>query len=69
MSGQFRSYEGAWVGDDGRVYEETSYRREVLVPPKRLGEVRQLFLQLGRQLGQRAIDFEVPEGGEIIELD
>jgi hypothetical protein len=62
-------FEGAWVGDEGRVYEETSYRLEVLVPPERLGEARQLFMRLGRQLGQRAIYFEVREGGEIIELD
>jgi hypothetical protein len=62
-------FQGAWVGDDGRVYEETSYRLEVLVPPERLGEARALFLRLGKQLGQRAIYFEVREGGEIIELD
>ena len=26
-------FEGAWVGDDGRVYEGTSYRLEVLSRP------------------------------------
>lgn len=62
-------FQGAWVGDDGRVYEETSYRLEVLVPAERLGEARALLMGLGRQLGQRAIYFEVREGGEIIELD
>ena len=62
-------FKGAWVGDDGRVYEETSYRLEVLVPSQRLSKARHLFMQLGKQLGQRAIYFEVREGGEIIELD
>jgi hypothetical protein len=62
-------FQGAWVGDDGRVYEETSYRLEVLVPSERVGEARALFILLGRQLGQRAIYFEVREGGEIIDLD
>lgn len=62
-------FEGAGVGDDCRVYEETSYRLEVLVPAKRLAEARELFIRLGKQLGQRAIYFEVREGGEIIELD
>jgi hypothetical protein len=62
-------FQGAWVGDDGRVYEETSYRLEVLVPPERVGEARQLFARLGKQLGQRAIYFEVRDGGEIIELE
>ena len=62
-------FEGAWVADDGRVYEETSYRLEVLVPPERVSEARQLFTRVGKQLGQRAIYFEVREAGEIIDLD
>ena len=34
-------FEGAWVADDGQVYEETSYRLEVLVlNPERLQELR-----------------------------
>jgi hypothetical protein len=60
---------GAWVADDGRAYEETSYRLEVLVPAERLSEARELFTQIGKQLGQRAIYFEVREAGEIIDLD
>jgi hypothetical protein len=51
------------------VYEETSYRLEVLVPPERLSEARELFMRVGKQLGQRAIYFEVRDGGEIIDLD
>jgi hypothetical protein len=62
-------FQGAWVADDGRTYEETSYRLEVLVAPERLREARELFTRLGKQLGQRAIYFEVREGGEIIDLD
>jgi hypothetical protein len=62
-------FEGAWVADDGRVYEETSYRLEVLVPAERVSEARELFTQIGKQLGQRAIYFEVREAGEIIDLD
>jgi len=53
----------------GRVYEETSYRLEVLVPPERVSEARDLFTRVGKQLGQRAIYFEVREAGEIIDLD
>src|SRR5260221_1176344 len=62
-------FEGAWVADDGRMYEETSYRLDVLVPPERVSEVRDLFMRGGKQLGQRAIYFEVRETGEIIDLD
>ncbi|MBL8792642.1 MAG: hypothetical protein JNM56_01925 [Planctomycetia bacterium] len=62
-------FEGAWVADDGQVYEETSYRLEVMVPPERLGEVRATFVRIGRQLGQRAIYFEVRDGGEVIDLE
>ena len=31
-------FHGAWTADDGRVYEETSYRLEVLIPTERLEE-------------------------------
>src|SRR5271157_5404691 len=62
-------FEGAWVADDGQVYEETSYRLEVLVAPERVSEARELFTRIGRQLGQRAIFLEIRETGEIIDLD
>lgn len=61
-------FQGAWVGDDGRVYEEASYRLEIMVAAKRVQEARELFMRIGQQLGQRAIYFEVREGGEIIDL-
>jgi len=72
---QFRGYslegpfQGAWVADDGRTYEDTSYRLEVLIAPERLSEARELFMEIGRQLGQRAIYFEVRDEGEIIDLE
>jgi hypothetical protein len=62
-------FAGAWVADDGRAYEETSYRLEILVAPARVSEARQLFIGIGKQLGQRAIYFEVRDSGEIIDLD
>jgi hypothetical protein len=62
-------FEGSWVADDGRVYTETSYRLEVLIQPERLAEVKGMFMDIGRQLGQEAIYFEVREGGEIIDLE
>lgn len=62
-------FTGAWVADDGEVYEETSYRLEVLIRPRQLKEARALFARIGKQLGQRAIYFEVREGGEIIDLE
>jgi hypothetical protein len=62
-------FAGAWVADDGRVYEETSYRLEVLVPSERVSDARKLFTRIGKQLGPRAIYFEVRESGEIIDLD
>ena len=62
-------FQGAWVADDGKVYEETSYRLEVLVSAERLNEARELFTRIGKQLGQRAIYLEIREGGEIIDLE
>jgi hypothetical protein len=34
-----------------------------------LNEARELFTRIGKRLGQRAIYFEVREGGEIIDLE
>jgi hypothetical protein len=62
-------FQGSWIADDGHEYTETSYRLEVLVPAERLAEAKEMCLAIGRQLGQRAIYFEVREGGEIIDLD
>jgi hypothetical protein len=62
-------FQRAWIAEDGQVYEETSYRLEILLPPERLSEARELVIRIGKQLGQRAIYFEVREGGEIIDLD
>lgn len=61
-------FQGAWIADDGGAYSQTSYRLEVVVPAKRLAQAREMFIDIGRQLGQRAIYFEVREGGEIIDL-
>jgi hypothetical protein len=41
----------------------------VVVPDDRVDEIRELYIAIGKQLGQRAIVFEVREGGEIIDLD
>jgi hypothetical protein len=62
-------FQGAWVADDGQTYEETSYRLEVVVATERVPEARALFTRIGKELGQRAIYFEVREGGEIIDLE
>jgi hypothetical protein len=62
-------FQGAWVADDGELYEETSYRLEVIVPAKRVNEARELFISIGAQLDQRAIYFEIREGGEVIDLE
>ncbi len=62
-------FQGAWIANDGERYEETSYRLEVVVAPEQVNEARQLFIAIGAQLGQRAIYFEVRDGGEIINLE
>jgi hypothetical protein len=62
-------FQGAWVADDGKVYEETSYRLEVIIEPGQLQVARALVISIGKQLGQRAMYFEVREGGEIIDIE
>lgn len=61
-------FQGAWVADDGTVYEATSYRLEVIIEPGQLQVARELVIGIGKQLGQRAMYFEVREGGEIIDI-
>ncbi len=55
--------DGAWVADDGRVYEEQSQKLEVVVSHEDVNAARELFISIGKQLGQRAIYFEVRERG------
>ncbi len=61
-------FQGTWVADDGTVYEETSYRLEVLIEPGQLQVARELVIGIGKQLGQRAMYFEVRAGGEVIDI-
>ena len=44
-------FQGAWVADDGKVYEETSYRLEVIIEPAQLQVARELVIRIGKQLG------------------
>ena len=62
-------HQGAWVSADGKVYREESYKLEVIVPPERVKEVRAHFARIGKRLGQKAIYFELREGGEVIDLE
>lgn len=62
-------FQGTWIADDGNVYEETSYRLEVIIEPGQLQMARELVIRIGKQLGQRAMYFEVREGGEIIDIE
>lgn len=61
-------FQGTWVADDGQVYEETSYRLEVIIAPEQLQVAREFVISIGRRLGQRAMYLEVREGGEIIDI-
>ena len=72
---KFRGYSlegpswGAWVAANGDIYEEDSWKLEVVVPPERVNAVRKMYVRIGKRLGQRALFYEVREGGEIIDLD
>ena len=62
-------FPGAWIASDGTVFEEESFRLEVVIEPKDAKKARKMFCRFGRQLGQRAIYFELRESGEIIDLE
>lgn len=61
--------EGAWVDDSGKLYSETSYRLEVFCDRERLHEAKALVIEIGRELGQLAMYFEVRhcDGVELID--
>ena len=62
--------QGVWLADDGTVYDETSYMLQVYCDRDRYQEARDLVIRIGRQLGQRAMYFEVRyfDGVEIIDI-
>ena len=41
----------------------------MIIEIAQLQEARELVIRIGRQLGQRAMYFEVREGGEIIDIE
>ena len=61
---------GAWIGDDGRVYDEPSYQLSVSCDRERYTEAREMALSMGRRLDQVAMYFEVRyfDGVEIIDV-
>jgi hypothetical protein len=55
-----RGIEGHWVDmANGRHYHEQSVRVTVNCPAERLAEAEALVLEIGRQLGQKAMYFDV----------
>lgn len=62
---------GAWTDDDGMVYEENSYVLTVLCERARYLDARNLVIEIGRGLGQKAMYFEVRDvdGVEIITIE
>jgi hypothetical protein len=62
-------FPGAWTASDGRVYKEASYKLEVVIGRGKVKAARRHFIGIGKQLGQRAIYFDIREGGEIIDLE
>jgi hypothetical protein len=48
-------FPGAWTASDGEVYEENSYKLEVVITRRRINDARKLFVGIGKQLGQRAV--------------
>ena len=61
---------GVWIADDGTIYEENSYMLQVHCDRSQYQEARELIISIGRQLGQRAMYFEVRyfDGVEIIDI-
>ncbi len=51
-----------------QVRDTSSYRLEVLIEPGQLQVARELVIGIGKQLGQRAMYFEVRAGGEVIDI-
>ena len=63
---------GHWVDTtDGRVYVDESLKVWIACDNRRLEEARQIVTEIGRQLGQKAMFFEVQyyDGVQILEID
>lgn len=61
---------GVWIADDGAIYEENSYVLQVHCDRSQYHEARELIISIGRQLGQRAMYFEVRyfDGVDIVDI-
>ena len=43
-----RPFQEAWVADDGNVYEETSYRLDIIIEPRQFQEAREMVIRMGK---------------------
>ncbi len=61
--------QGAWIGEDGRMYDEASYVVTFATERIRYAEARNLVIKIGQMLEQEAMYFEVQyfDGVEIID--
>jgi hypothetical protein len=54
--------EGQWVDDDGTVHRDRSLKVTVACDRERLHEAEEAVKKIGRQLGQKAMYFEIRHG-------
>jgi hypothetical protein len=59
---------GQWK-DNGKVYDEGNTRIDVICRADQVGSAKNLFVAIGRRLGQLAIYWECRDGGEILSLE
>ncbi len=62
--------QGAWIGTDGKMYDEASYVVTFATERVRYSEAREVVIAIGRLLEQEAMYFEVQyfDGVEIIDV-
>jgi len=60
---------GCWMDEDRTVYRDRSKRYIVATHEANLGAVKELILEIGKKLRQRAMYFEVVADSEIQFLD
>ncbi len=63
--------DGHWVDEEGKHYHDRGIKVTVACPRERLEEAKEVVRAIGKQLGQKAMYFEVRyyDGVQILKID
>lgn len=62
-------FEGAWRGEDGKRYEDSSYRYEIAIPETEVEHMKSIIRSLGKVTKQEAMYYEMDGKPDIMEIE